>query len=140
MYWRNRAQQGARARDGLESFEWVVWRLEVRDPQRLAGGEPDLDERTRAPMKELAASLGCVYELCVDYDSYDDDTPYYAWWVRLPASAQARLGEHGLPQVLGPLRQYLTTQLPESLTWEITPDRELTYDHASSTALRAATT
>ncbi|WP_138894524.1 hypothetical protein [Streptomyces chryseus] len=119
-------------------FEWVVWRLEVRDPQRLAGEEPDLDERTKATMTELAASLGCVYELCVDYDSYDDDTPYYAWWVRLPASEHARLGKDGLPLAIGPLRQYLTTQLPDGLKWEITPDRELTYDHASSIALRAA--
>ncbi len=30
-------------------------------------------------MAELAAELGCVYDSCVDYDSYDDETPYYAW-------------------------------------------------------------
>ncbi|PJN14659.1 hypothetical protein CG724_33845 [Streptomyces sp. CB02120-2] len=119
-------------------FEWVVWRLEVRDPQRLAGEEPVLDERTRETLTELAASLGCVYELCVDYDSYDDDTPYYAWWVRLPASEHATVGKDGLPLVIAPLREYLTTQLPVGLRWEITPDRELTYDHASSTTLRAA--
>lgn len=61
----------------------MVWRLEVQDPSQLAGEDPDPDERTQETMMELAASLGCVYELCVDYDSYDDETPYYAWWVRL---------------------------------------------------------
>ncbi|MFF3128934.1 hypothetical protein ACFVRD_43415 [Streptomyces sp. NPDC057908] len=76
----------------FEDFEWVVWRLEVQDPRRLAGEDPDLDERTQEPMTELAASLGCVYEHCVDYDSYDDETPYYAWWVRLPVAEHARLG------------------------------------------------
>lgn len=119
-------------------FEWVVWRLEVKDPQRLAGEEPCLDERTKGSMQELAASLGCVYEHCVDYDSYPEGTPYYAWWVRLPAIEHARSGKDGLPQAIGPLRQYLSTQLPDGLQWEITPDRELTYDHAGSAAMRAA--
>lgn len=40
--------------------------------------------------KELAAPLGCVYKLCVDYDSYDDDTVYYAWWVLMPAAEHVR--------------------------------------------------
>ncbi len=48
------------------------------------------------------------------------------------------LGPDGLPQVIDPLRQYLTTQLPEGLLWEITPDREYTYDVAGSTAMRVA--
>ncbi|MET7931324.1 hypothetical protein ABZT43_47355 [Streptomyces sp. NPDC005349] len=51
-----------------KDFEWVVWRLEVQDPSRLAGEDPGLDERTKESMTELAASLGCVYEYCVDYD------------------------------------------------------------------------
>ncbi|MEV6478015.1 hypothetical protein [Streptomyces sp. NPDC051657] len=36
------------------------------------------------------------------------------------------------------MRQYLTTQLPDGLKWEITPDREYTVDHAASTDMRAA--
>ena len=121
----------------FKDFEWVVWRLEVQDPSRLAGEDPDLDERTRKTMTELAALLGCAYEHCVDYDSYDDETPYYAWWVRLPAAEHARLDRDGLPLAIAPLRQYLTTQLPDGLKWEITPDHELTYDHAGSAAMRA---
>ncbi|MET9465922.1 hypothetical protein ABZY44_14180 [Streptomyces sp. NPDC006544] len=107
-------------------FEWVVRRLEVRDPQRLSGEEPDLDECTKQTMTALAVSLGCLYEFCVDYDCYDDDTPYYAWWVRLPAAEHANVGKDGLPRVIGPLRENLSTQLPGGLKWEILPDRELT--------------
>lgn len=122
----------------FNDFEWVVWRLEVQDPHQLADEDPDLDERTQETMPELAASLGCVYEHCVDTDTYADGTPYYAWWVRLPAAEHARRDTDGLPQALGPLRQYLTTQLPDGLKWEIAPDREYTVDHAGSTAMRTA--
>jgi hypothetical protein len=41
----HRAEGRVRVRD-LKDFEWVVWRLEAKDPQRLAGEDPDLDERT----------------------------------------------------------------------------------------------
>ncbi|MGI5262529.1 hypothetical protein [Streptomyces angustmyceticus] len=119
-------------------FAWVVWRLEVQDPRQFAGENPDLDERTTETMTQLAGSLGCVYEHCVDTDTYPDGTPYYAWWVRLPAAEHARHDKDGTPQALGPLRQYLTTQLPDGLKWAITPDREYTVDHAGSTAMRAA--
>ncbi|MER5312758.1 hypothetical protein ABT034_33860 [Streptomyces sp. NPDC002773] len=125
-------------------FEWVVWRLEVQDPSQLAGADPDLDERTQETMTELAASLGCVYEHCVDTDTdtdtdtYPEGTPYYAWWVRLPATEHTRRDTDGLPQAIGPLRQYLATQLPDGLKWEITPDREYTVDHAGSVAMRTA--
>ncbi|MEU6662075.1 hypothetical protein [Streptomyces sp. NPDC046821] len=118
----------------------MVWRLEVQDPSQLAGEDPDLDERTKQMMTELAGSLGCVYEHCVDTDTdtYADGTPYYVWWVRLPAAEHAWHDTVGIPQVLGPLCQYLTTQLPDGLKWEITPDGECTVDHAGSTALWTA--
>ncbi|MFB7411418.1 hypothetical protein ACFCZ2_29990 [Streptomyces sp. NPDC056202] len=121
-----------------DDFEWVVWRLEAQDPHHLAGDDPHLDERTQETMTELAASLGCVYEHCVDTDTYPDGTPYYAWWVRLPAAEHARRDKDRLPKALGPLRQYLTTQLPDGLKWEITSDREYTVDHADSVAMRTA--
>ncbi|MFJ4478783.1 hypothetical protein [Streptomyces xanthochromogenes] len=130
--------RGACAGGDFKGFEWVVWRIEVQDPSRLAGEDPDLDERTKKAMTELAVSLGCVYEHCVDVDTYEDGTPYYAWWVRLPAVEHAWRGPDGLPQALGPLRQYLAIQLPDGLKWEITPDREYTVDHAGSTAMRAS--
>ncbi|WP_406500194.1 hypothetical protein OG936_37560 [Streptomyces sp. NBC_00846] len=121
-----------------QDFEWVVWRLEVQDPQQLAGEDPDLDERTQETMTELAASLGCVYELCVDYDSYDDETPYYAWWVRVPTAEHARRGENGLPVAVDRLHRYLAGQLPDLPHWEIVPDQERTVDHAASSAMRGA--
>lgn len=126
-----------RVRD-WKDFEWVVWSIEARDPLQLAGVNPDLDERTEETMTKLAASLGCVYEHCVDTDSYPDGTPYYAWWVRLPAAEHDRLDASGLPQVLAPMRQYLATQVPDGLAWESAPDREYTVDHAAGAAMRAA--
>ncbi|WP_328681832.1 hypothetical protein OG905_38450 [Streptomyces sp. NBC_00322] len=121
-----------------DEFEWVVWRINVDDPEQRAGAEPDLAELTRQPMTDLAASLGCVYEDCCDDDSSEDDVPYYAWWVRLPAAGHARRNPVGIPLALDRLREYLATQLPPGLEWEITPDRARTYDHAGSSALRAA--
>jgi hypothetical protein len=89
-------------------------------------------------MTQLAASLGCVFELCVDDDTYASGTPYYAWWVRLPAAEHAQRGEDGVPLVLAPIRDYLHGQVPGGLEWEISPDREMTLDTAASTALRTA--
>ncbi|MFH8254217.1 hypothetical protein [Streptomyces roseolus] len=71
-------------------FVWVVWRLEVQDPSQVAGQDPDLDDSTQKTRTERASSLGCVYEHGVDTDTYPDGTPYYAWWVRLPAAEHAR--------------------------------------------------
>jgi hypothetical protein len=75
-----------------DEFEWVVWRINVDDPQQRAGHEPDLAERTKGPMTELAASVGCVYEECCDDDSSEDDVPYYAC-VGPPARGRARPSE-----------------------------------------------
>jgi hypothetical protein len=75
-------------------------------------------------MTELAASLGCVYEECCDDDSSEDGVPYYAWWVRVPQAEHARRGENDIPVVVDRLRQYLDTQLPDLLEWEIVPDGE----------------
>lgn len=107
-----------------EDFDWVVWRINVDDPElRVAssfessGQTPDLAECTRQPMTELAASLGCLYEECCDDDSSEDDVSQYAWWIRVRAAEHARRGENGLPVVVDRLRQYLADQL----SWEIVP-------------------
>ncbi|MFJ6797051.1 hypothetical protein [Streptomyces sp. NPDC091268] len=131
------AQDVKRAKQ-WEDFDWVVWKLEVQDPSQLPARTPDLGERTQETMKQFAASLGCVYELCVDYDSYDSGTPYYAWWVRLPAAEHARRDKEGLPLALASIREYLDGQVPDGLECEIIPDRELTCDHAASEALRTS--
>jgi len=121
----------------LQDLVWVVWRINVEDPVRLAGEEPDLAERTDQAMTELAATSGCVYENCVDYDSSEDGVPYYAWWVRVPAAEHTRRGPDGVPLALEPLRRHLATELPAGLEWEITPDREQTLHHAASSDMRA---
>ncbi|MFI5634724.1 hypothetical protein ACIA8E_36320 [Streptomyces sp. NPDC051664] len=89
-------------------------------------------------MTELAASLGCEYEDCCDDDTSEDDVPYYAWWVRVPAAEHARRGENGLPVAVDRLHRYLAGQLPDLLYWEIVPDQERTVDHAVSSALHDA--
>jgi hypothetical protein len=53
----------------LARLDWIVWTLEVRDPEQRAA--PDIGERTEQAMTEMAGSLGCVYSHCVDDDSYD---------------------------------------------------------------------
>jgi hypothetical protein len=113
--------------DGLDELDWVVWRLEVKDPQQLA--EDGLDERTQQAMTELAGSLGCQYDHCVDHDSMDG-TPegtYYAWWVRVPRAEHQRRGPDGLPRAVTALHEHLRTVLPAALTdWSIAPDGDLT--------------
>ncbi|TJZ98246.1 hypothetical protein [Actinacidiphila oryziradicis] len=89
-------------------------------------------------MTELAASLGCVYEECCDDDSSENGVPYYAWWVRVPQAEHVRRGENDIPVVVDRLRQYLDTQLPDLLEWEIVPDGEFTVDRAAGSALREA--
>lgn len=116
----------------------MVWRINVDDPEQRAGEEPDLADRTEGPMTELAASMGCVYDDCVDYDADEDDVPYYAWWVRVPAAEHTRRSKDGIPPAVDTLRRYLATQLPTGLEWEITPDRERTIEHAAASEVRAA--
>ncbi|MFI6986453.1 hypothetical protein ACIBSV_48995 [Embleya sp. NPDC050154] len=41
-----------------QNLAWVVWRINVDDPDRLAGEEPGLAERTEQAMTELAATSG----------------------------------------------------------------------------------
>lgn len=43
-----------------------------------------------------------------------------------------------LPLVVGAMRDYLATQLPKGLEWEITPDREYTVGQVAADVLRAA--
>lgn len=101
-----------------------MWRLEVKDPGQLAG--PDLAERTEQTMTELAGSLGCQYDHCVDYDAVNG-TPYYAWWVRVPQAEHQRSGPDGLPHAVTALHEHLRTLLPQALSdWHISPDDDLT--------------
>jgi hypothetical protein len=113
--------------DDYSEDPWVVWCLEVRDPQQLT---PDgLADRTQHSMTELAGSLGCVFDHCDDYDSMDG-TPastYYAWFVRVPQAEHQRRGPDSLPVAIRALYDHLRSQLPPALTdWRLEPDRNLT--------------
>lgn len=109
--------------DDLHGLDWVVWRLEVVDPEELAGD--DLDERTKQAMTELAGSLGCQYDHCVEGEL--GGVRYYVWWVRVPQAEHQRRGPDGLPRVVTVLHEHLRTVLPAALAdWSIAPDEDQT--------------
>ncbi|MFI8944102.1 hypothetical protein [Streptomyces syringium] len=118
---------------------WIVWDLEVRDPGQLAG--EGVAERTEKPLKELAASLGCVLTACVDEDSYGlkPEGTYYSWLVRVPRSEHERRDDNGTPRAVARLHQLLATLLPPELTdWHIRPNHDLTLSDAAGAALHGA--
>jgi hypothetical protein len=45
-------------------------------------------------MTEMAASLGCVFELCCDDDAVDG-VPRYSWLVRVPRDEHLRRNDQG---------------------------------------------
>lgn len=120
----------------LAHCSWTVWDLEVRDPRQVA--PEGVAERTEKPMKELASSLGCILDACVDDDSYDltPEGTYYSWLVRVPRCEHERLNECGIPVVLSQLQQLLRALLTVELDdWCIGPDRSLTLLDAAGVAL-----
>ncbi|WP_433358709.1 hypothetical protein [Streptosporangium sp. CA-115845] len=92
-------------------------------------------------MKELASSLGCVLDACIDDDSYDltPEGTYYSWLVRVPRSEHEHRDEHGVPLVVVQMHQLLHSLLPAELeNWSIRPDRSLTLREAAGSTLRDA--
>ncbi|MEU5438893.1 hypothetical protein AB0G73_36950 [Streptomyces sp. NPDC020719] len=123
----------------LLEYDWVVWELEVRDPHVLT--PPGVGERTEQALTELAGGLGCVFDHCVDDDSYDgsDAGTYYAWLVRVPQAEHRRRGADGLPLVVAPLWEFLRTQLPAGLdAWTVTPHLDLSFRRAAGDLLKDA--
>ncbi|SHQ48921.1 hypothetical protein [Mycobacteroides abscessus] len=60
-------------------YPWVVWTVELLDPDRLAG--ENVAERTATAASAAARKHGCVYEYCVDEDTLEDGTNYYKWYM-----------------------------------------------------------
>lgn len=118
----------------------VIWELEARDPSRCA--PEGVAEATEAPVRALAASLGCTLVACADDDSYYDQVPpvpRYTWLVRVPGAEHEHRDEHNIPVAVARLHQHLRSLLPAQLDdWRIAPDRGLTLDEAAGTALRGA--
>jgi hypothetical protein len=125
----------------LDDLAWVIWNLEVRDPDRLV--PPGIGERTKQAMTELALQLGCVFQYCVDDDSYlgygrpEDDLPYYQWVIRVPREQHHHRGEDGIPHAIGEVGRWLRTQLPAALRdWIIAPDENESWQEAFAELLR----
>lgn len=114
----------------LNEYPWVVWRLTLDDPNRLAGEE--VADRTKKTAEKVANLYGCDYEYCVDDDEYPDGTKYYRWLIAVKQS-EYRTPVRSLPapvsdvpQVVGELYAKLCAILPEELrsedSWEVGPD------------------
>ncbi len=121
----------------LDHCDWVIWDLEVRDPQRCA--PEGVAEATGEPIRALAASLGCTLLACVDDDSYGlvPEGTYYSWLVRVPRGEHR--DDHGIPVAVARIQQRLRALLPSQLQdWHIAPDRGLTLREAAGAALHDA--
>ncbi|WP_331768155.1 hypothetical protein [Embleya sp. NBC_00896] len=118
-----------------QNLAWVVWRINVDDPNRSASEEPDLAERTDQAMTELAATSGCVYENCVDFDSSEDGVPYYAWWFGSRRSSTP----DAAPTVSRTPSKRCAATWPRSCprAWSGRSPPEQTIDHAASSDMRA---
>lgn len=68
-------------------YPWVVWAVELLDPDRLAG--ENVAERTATAVSVAARKHGCVYEYCVDEDTLEDGTKYYKWYIGVTRAAHA---------------------------------------------------
>ena len=108
-------------------YPWVVWSLELLDPDRLAGD--NVAERTAAAATAAAELFGCVYEYCVDEDSMPDGTRYYKWFIGVTqAEHQQRVGN--VPTVVAELLGALIGALPDGIDvdarWTAGPDPHAT--------------
>ncbi|MFF8983860.1 hypothetical protein ACF08E_10790 [Streptomyces globisporus] len=121
-----RARTGSAVRvDPWNVCDWVVWKLEVDDPeQRIseayheAGMGLLLAAESRETMVGFAARLGCVYEGCKDDGSYgSDNDPCYAWWIRVPQVAHAQRTARGWPLVVEECRQQLDRMFADGHHW-----------------------
>jgi len=74
--------------DRLDSYPWVVWCLNMHDPQDILGGI-DVDARTRTAAIEAAAECGCVFD---EYgmSEYPDGSKEYTWQFGIKQSEHLR--------------------------------------------------
>lgn len=101
--------------DHWADFDWVVWQVEVLDPEQQISEAYDaagmaflLAEDSREKMAGFAAQLGCVYEGCKDDGSYgSDNEPCYTWWFRVPQTKHVQRSPKGWPVAVEELRQLL---------------------------------
>ena len=131
-----RRHTGAMDDGRLDELDWVVWNLQVWDPGALT--EPDVGTRTAQGMTQMAASFGCVFDLCCDDDAVDG-VPYYSWLVRVPRAEHLRRNDQGIPVAVAALHAHLRTQVPAQVhDWQVHPDRTLSFTDAAGRVLRRA--
>ncbi|MEY9840665.1 hypothetical protein [Streptacidiphilus sp. EB103A] len=107
----------------LMRVDYVDWSLRVNDPHEAAPEE--VGELTKTAVTELADSLGCKFQHCVDYDS-DGGTPYYRWSVLVPQAEHRSQDPDGVPTAVNRIHQLLRGMLPGLDSWHVSPDRDWT--------------
>ncbi|TEA09081.1 hypothetical protein [Mycobacteroides salmoniphilum] len=70
-----------------DHYPWVVWTVELLDPDRFAG--ENVADRTATAAAVAAKKHGCVYEYCVDEDTLEDGTNYYKWYMGVTRAEHA---------------------------------------------------
>ncbi|GAT01247.1 putative uncharacterized protein [Mycolicibacterium fortuitum subsp. acetamidolyticum] len=115
------------AEASLAHYPWVVWTVELLDPDRLAGD--NVAERTAAAATAAAEPYGCVYEYCVDEDALANGTKHYRWYIGVArAEHERRVGN--VPAVVAELVVALIGSLPHGVDvdahWTAAPDTHAT--------------
>lgn len=119
--------------DSWAAFDWVVWQIEVLDPEFRISTPYDsagmaflLAEDSREVMVDFAARIGCVYEGCKDDGTWGDNDPYYAWWIRVPQDLHTRRSPQGWPVAVEEIRQELDRTFADQHHWSCCVDERRT--------------
>lgn len=110
--------------DDLNSLPWIVWRLQLLDPDERVDAET-VAERTKGPASAAADLYGCVYEYCVDEDTNPDGTKYYAWYIGVSQSESRQLIDKTpvvVLEVLGALLSVLPPEVDAVHLWTHGPE------------------
>ncbi|MFF9119063.1 hypothetical protein ACF09Y_26320 [Streptomyces massasporeus] len=120
--------------DRWSVYEWVVWQIEVDDPERRisepyhSAGEPFLlAKNSREVMVDFAERLGCIYEGCRDDGVCgSDDDPCYTWWFRVPQSLHVQRNPRGWPLVMKECQLHLNRLFADHYHWQVFVDARRT--------------
>ncbi|MFF1628865.1 hypothetical protein [Streptomyces sp. NPDC058272] len=116
--------------DRWSAYEWVVWQIEVLDPEQRIS-EPYFEEGlpfllakdSREVMVDFAERWGCIYEGCRDDGTFgSDDDPCYTWWFRVPQALHAQRTPRGWPLVMEECQLHLDRTFADHYHWEVAVD------------------